>query len=135
MTEMKDSGERTQFDGGSIREDASGKGMPSLLQLISIMKVSQVAENGAIKYAKDNWRKGQPLSRYLDSAMRHLFKFTMNWKDEEHLSMCIWNLMSLQETQAMIEMGKLPSELNDIPNEFFKGDDMSKLMEENLGLK
>lgn len=130
-----DSGKRQQFSTGSQRDIEEGKGLPSLLQLMAIMEVAKVCELGANKYGRENWRKGQPLSRYFDSAMRHLFKFAMNWNDEPHLPMAIWNLMCLLETKNMIKMGKLPEELNDIPNEFFNNDDMATLMKEFLGWK
>jgi len=133
--QVLDSGERQQFETGSQRDTQDGKGMPSLLQFISIMEVSKVAESGASKYLPHNWRRGQPLSRYLDSAMRHMFKFAMNWQDEPHLSMAIWNLMSLQETKSMIKMGLLPVDLDDVPNEFFADNDMSKLMKDILDIK
>lgn len=130
-----DSGKRQEFSTGSKRDLQEGKGDPSLLQLISIGFVSRICEMGAKKYGTDNWRRGQPLSRYLSSAKRHLDKFVMNWQDEPHLEMAIWNLMCLQETQSMIKMGLLPKELDDIPNEFFRGHDMAKLMKEKLGWK
>ena len=57
----------------------------------------------------------------------------MNWLDEPHLEMAIWNLMCLQETKSMIKMGLLPKELDDIPNDFFKGQGMAPLMKEHLG--
>lgn len=130
-----DSGKRQEFSTGSRRDLQEGKGDPSLLQLISLGMVSKICEAGAIKYGKDNWRKGQPLSRYLSSAKRHLDKFTMNWLDEPHLEMAIWNLMCLQETKSMIKMGLLPKELDDVPNEFFRDQDMAPLMKEHLGWK
>jgi hypothetical protein len=130
-----DSGKRQEFPTGSKRDLQEDKGDPSLLQLISIGFVSKICEIGAKKYGKDNWRKGQPLSRFLSSAKRHLDKFALNWQDEPHLEMAIWNLMCLQETKSMIKMGLLPVELDDVPNEFFKDHDMAKLMKETLGWK
>ena len=38
----------------------------------AMRRLAQHYQNGAKKYAKNNWRKGQPISRYYDSAMRHL---------------------------------------------------------------
>jgi hypothetical protein len=128
-----DSGKRQEFSTGSRRDLQEGKGNPSLLQLMAIIEVSKVAEAGAVRYGRDNWRKGQPLSRYLDSAMRHLIKFNYGWEDEPHLDQCIWNLLSLRETQMAIKMGLLPEELNDIPHEMFKNKDIAKLMKEILG--
>ncbi|PKP53833.1 MAG: hypothetical protein CVT92_02555 [Bacteroidetes bacterium HGW-Bacteroidetes-1] len=128
-----DSGKRQEFSTGSRRDIQEGKGLPSLLQLIAIMEVAKVCEAGAEKYGRENWRKGQPLSRYFDSAIRHMFKFALNWKDEPHLPQAIWNLMCLIETKSMITMGLLPKELDDLPNEFFQNDDMANLMKTMLG--
>ena len=32
-------------------------------------------ENGAKKYDENNWKKGIPTEKYIDSAMRHYIKF------------------------------------------------------------
>lgn len=128
-----DSGERQQFSTGSQRDISAGKGTPSLLQLMAILEVSKVCEAGAVKYERENWRKGQPLSRYFDSAFRHLVKYALNWTDEPHLDQAIWNLLCIRETKAMIDMGLLPKELDDMPNDYFKNNDMAKLMKEFLG--
>ncbi len=133
--QVLDSGKRQQFSTGSQRDIEDGKGLPSLLQFMAIMEVSKVSEMGANKYGRENWRKGQPLSRYFDSAMRHLIKFFANWQDEPHLEQAIWNLLCLKETKMMIDIGKLPKELDDIPNEFFKDEDMAQLMKNILGWK
>ena len=63
-----------------------------------------------------NW--GQPLSRYLDSAERHLTKVKMGLEDEDHLSAACWNLMAIIETQKRIELGILPEELDNLPTTY-----------------
>jgi hypothetical protein len=82
----------------------------------TLIRLAQHFEEGAIKYQADNWRKGIPLRRYADSAMRHLCKHMIGMRDEPHLMAAIWNLSCLYETQALIEEGLLPEELNDLPN-------------------
>lgn len=72
-------------------------------------------ENGATKYGDRNWEKGQPLSRYIDSAMRHINKFMMGHRDEDHLAAARWNIGALMHTEMMIRMGKLPRKLDDLP--------------------
>jgi len=119
MTEMKDSGERTQFKTGAERQPTTGKGSFDLLPFLAITKLAKVLEVGANKYSRRNYEKGLPLSRYLDSGLRHLVQFTLNFKDEEHLSQAIWNFVILQEMKLRIEAGLLSEELNDIPSEFF----------------
>ena len=127
------SGHKQEFETGSKRDNQIGKGMPSLLQFMALIEVSKVSESGAVRYGKDNWRKGQPISRYLDSALRHLVKFTCNWQDEPHIEQCIWNLLCIKETKMMIALGKLPKSLDDIPNEFFEDENMANIMKDILG--
>ena len=71
--------------------------------------------NGAKKYSKNNYRKGQPISRYYDSAMRHLWKAMDGLEDEDHLAALLWNICAIIQTQYDIKNGYLPKELNDFP--------------------
>lgn len=48
---------------------------------------------GAEKYSPDNWKKGIPISRYIDSAVRHYLKWRRGDKDERHDRAVAWNLM------------------------------------------
>jgi hypothetical protein len=121
------------FSTGSRRDKQEGKGLPSLLQLAAMLEVSKVAETGAVHYGRDNWRKGQPLSRFLDSAIRHIVKYVYGWNDEPHIEQAIWNLLSLKETKMMIDMDLLPKELDDVPSDMFKDKDMADLMKKVLG--
>lgn len=77
---------------------------------------AQHMENGAVKYGDRNWEKGQPLSRYLDSAMRHIQKYLMGHREEDHMAAARWNIGALMHTEEMIRRGLLPAELNDLPD-------------------
>ncbi len=112
---VQDSGKRQDFTTGAHRDTNTGKGRYDLLPTRAIRRIAQHFENGAVKYDARNWEKGIPLSRYLDSALRHTFKFLEGQKDEDHLAAGIWNLMCLLETQERIELGILPKELDDLP--------------------
>lgn len=72
-------------------------------------------ELGALKYGDRNWEKGQPLCRYIDSALRHIFKYLAGERDEDHLAAARWNLGALMHTEDMIARGILPKELYDLP--------------------
>lgn len=72
-------------------------------------------ENGAKKYAANNWRLGQPVSRYYDSAKRHFDKIMDGWTDEDHYAALLWNLVAIVQTKIDVERGLLPKELNDYP--------------------
>lgn len=113
--DVKDSGERQEFNTGSVRDTREGKGRYDLLPVGAIRRLARHYENGAKKYGERNWEKGQPLSRYMDSALRHLFKALEGQKDEDHLTACVWNVLAIIETQERIEKGILPKELDDLP--------------------
>jgi hypothetical protein len=81
----------------------------------AMRRLSQHYENGAVKYSPNNWRKGQPISRYYDSAMRHLWKFKDGMVDEDHASALLWNLLCIMQTNIDIAIGHLPETLNDFP--------------------
>lgn len=112
---IKDSGERSVFATGAQRDCQEGKGRMDLLPFRALIAVARIYEEGAKKYNDNNWRKGIPLSRYVDSGMRHWAKWMMGWRDEPHLEQAAWNIMCLIETKQMIEEGLLPESLNDLP--------------------
>ena len=116
FTKVKDSGKRQSFKTGSVRDTREGKGRFDLITPIGLMRLAKHYENGAIKYGDRNWEKGQPMSRYLDSAIRHIYKHLEGHRDEDHLSAGVWNLLCVIHTEEMIERGLLPKELNDLPN-------------------
>ena len=72
-------------------------------------------ENGAKKYDANNWRKGQPVSRYYDSAKRHLDKLMDGIDDEDHYSALLWNLVGIVQTKIDVAKGILPKELDNYP--------------------
>lgn len=112
---VKDSGERQEFGTGARRDTQNGKGRFDLLPPYAMHRLARHYENGGLKYSFRNWEKGIPLSRYLDSAQRHLNKALMGLQDEDHFVASAWNLMCLVETQKRIELGLLPKELDDLP--------------------
>lgn len=118
FNQVKDSGARQEFETGSVRDTQDGKGDYSLLPFIALSRVTIHFQNGSKKYNPHNWRKGQPLSRYFSSGMRHAVKWFMGMKDEDHLAAAIWNFMCALETEDAIRRGVLPAELDDrLPNQ------------------
>jgi len=112
---VKDSGKRQNFDSGSVRDTRDNKGRYDLLMCHAIHLVARQLEEGAKKYAPRNWELGQPLSRYMDSALRHLFKHLEGHRDERHDVASAWNILAMIETKHRIDLGKLPKELDDLP--------------------
>ena len=113
--EFKDSGTRTTFNDGAVRDAQDGKGRMDLLPVNAVFELAKVFEAGAKKYAARNWEKGIPLSRYLDSGLRHGMKVLRGDTDEPHAAMAAWNFLCYLETLKRIEDGTLPKELNDLP--------------------
>lgn len=111
---LPDSGKRSEFETGAVRDAMEGKGMPSLLPIDALRAASKRFEDGANKYGRDNWTKGIPLSRYIDSLYRHLWQFMEGDESEDHAGAIVWNAMCLVQTEEWIRTGKLPKSLDDI---------------------
>jgi hypothetical protein len=111
---LHDSGERQQFATGAVRDRQSGKGRFDLLPPLAMTRLARHFEKGAAKYGDRNWERGIPLSRFLDSALRHLFAYLAGREDEDHLVAAAWNLLAALETDARADAGRLPPELVDI---------------------
>lgn len=58
-----------------------------------MLEVSKHFEEGAKKYAPNNWKMGIPACCYIDSAVRHYLKWKRGDKDEPHDRAFVWNLM------------------------------------------
>ena len=117
-TEYKtlDSGERRHFDTGAQRDVATNKGRYDLISPIVMDRLAKLMERGAVKYDDRNWEKGMPLHVYVDSGLRHIYKFLEGHRDEDHLIAAIWNFSALLHIEEMIKRGKLSKDLNDLPN-------------------
>jgi len=113
--EIKDSGRRSEFPTGAVRDTQDGKGRFDLLPLDAIEALAIHYGKGCAKYGDRNWEKGIPISRYADSAMRHLIKTMQGLSDENHLIAAIWNLMCMYQTLIWIHRGFLSEYLNDLP--------------------
>ena len=107
---IKDSGERTEFSTGAVRDMKRGVGRMDLLPWYGIMEVSKHCEEGAEKYGEHNVDKGIPLHSLCDSAARHLAKFIAGETDEDHLRAACWNLLwALNQRKTHPELDDLYS--------------------------
>lgn len=104
-----DSGERQQFETGAQRDTRTGKGRYDLLSVVAIRREAELLERGAIKYGDRNWEKGMPVSRFIDSAIRHLFRYLEGECTEDHLASARWNI------GCAMQMEELRPELQDVP--------------------
>lgn len=112
---VKDSGSRQEFNTGSVRDTNEGKPRFELITPLALYRLAMHYTNGAKKYGDDNWTKGQPLRRYIESLERHLWCVKMGFTDEDHESAVVWNAIAYIHTKIMIEAGELPKELDNMP--------------------
>jgi hypothetical protein len=111
---IKDSGERTQFYDGDgnpigVRDMHEGKGRLDLLPCTAILELAKHSENGCKKYGERSVDKGIPQHSFIDSGLRHLFKYLRGDKDENHLVSALWNIA------WAVEQDVNKPELNDLP--------------------
>ena len=106
---IKDSGQRTEFDTGAVRDMHEGKGRYDLLPWEAIHEVAKHCEAGAAKYGERNCEKGIPMHSLIDSALRHLGCYLRGMDDEPHLRAAAWNVLFAIWTEI-----KHP-EMQDIP--------------------
>ena len=107
---IADSGHRTEFATGAVRDIHEGKGRYDLLPWDAIHELAQHCEQGAKKYGERNCEKGIPIHSLIDSAIRHLSCYLRGMKDEPHLRAALWNIA------FAIWMEKNRPEMQDIPN-------------------
>lgn len=105
FTKVQDSGQRETFSSGSVRDTRVGKGRFDLLPFRAMMRLAKHYELGAVKYGDRNWEKGQPVYRFIDSAIRHIFKWAIGMRDEDHLSAAAWNLLAIVEFEERRDAG------------------------------
>ena len=107
--DIKDSGTRREFNTGAVRDMAEGKGDMVSIPWEAILRLSRHYENGSKKYNRWNYRKGIPVSSFIDSACRHLAKYQCGEDDEDHLSAAAFNILG-----AMLMENTMP-EMQDLP--------------------
>jgi hypothetical protein len=125
MSEIKDSGTRREFETGAVRDMAEGKGDMYSMPPAAILRLSKHYELGAKKYKRLNYMKGIPISSFMDSALRHLYKYLDGQTDEDHLAAAAFNVlgaMQMEErNQAMQDVEARqtePTEQDDYSTDF-----------------
>lgn len=113
--EVRDSGKRQDFETGSRRDSREGKGRFDLIPTQPLRELAIHYEQGSAKYGDYNWQKGQPLMRYVDSALRHLNALVAGETTENHAIAAAWNMFAYRWTLNEIENGRLPESLDDRP--------------------
>ena len=106
---LNDSGDRSVFGYGAMRDRGEEKGRYDLLPPDAIRRLALHFQRGAKKYADRNWEKGMELHYFLDSGLRHAFDYMAGKTDEDHLAAAAWNMICAMSTEM-----RFP-ELVDIP--------------------
>lgn len=112
---VKDSGTREDFGTGAVRDAVDGKGRYDLIPPHAMKRIAKHYENGANKYGDHNWQKGIPTHNYINSALRHIFKYLGGMDDEDHLAAAAWNIMCLIQTERNIHEDLLDEKLLTTP--------------------
>jgi hypothetical protein len=107
-----DSQNKESFGSGSMRDSQDMKGRYDLIPTGPIHRLAQHYENGAAKYAERNWEKGQPLSQYYNSAIRHLQALRDADLSEDHAAAAVWNIVAIMHHVDEMLKGTLPDHLD-----------------------
>jgi len=100
MYALEDGGERMDYgEGSAIREPTTGKGDMYSLPSAAILRLSRHCELGANKYGRRNYMNGMPVSRFLDSALRHIFKYLDGTDNEDHLAAAAFNILGAMQME------------------------------------
>lgn len=97
---MRTSGSRDQLASGAVRDSSDGKPRYDLIPPEPLRRVAHVYREGGELYGDHNWTQGQPTSRLLASAMRHVEAVRRGETDEDHAAQAVWNLLGLMHFQG-----------------------------------
>ena len=106
---IKDSGKRQEYPTGAVRDTSEDKIRWDLLPVEALKRVAIHYTNGAKKYAPNNWKRGIPTDRFIESTMRHFMQWRLGERDEDHLSAVVFNIFGIiynEEKENMPEWFK-----------------------------
>ena len=106
---IKTTEKQERFETGSVRDSKDGVGRMDLLPATAIIELSKHCQEGAKHYGEHNVDKGIPQHSFIDSGLRHIFKYLRGDRDENHLVAALWNIA------WAVEQDVNKPELNDLP--------------------
>lgn len=114
--ETSDSGVRSEYASGMVRDTNAGKARFDLLHPKDVpysdqflTRCAELMARGAEKYSDRNWEKAagtEELERFKESAARHFQQWLNGETDEDHASAVFFNLLGYETTQY--KLGKEP---------------------------
>lgn len=124
-----------EFQTGAVR-DTGGKGRMDLIPWCAIRRVSRHMENairpdpatGKPHYPERDWERGMPIHCMIDSAFRHLAKYTEGMNDEDHLCAAVTNLLMAMWTEEN------KPDMQDIPSRLFVGSSLHAVTSDGQGV-
>lgn len=87
------------FESGSQRDDDTDKPLVNHLTAYLRLRFGYLLRMGANKYGKNNWQKGQPTETALESLHRHLAKYEIGDRSEDHLAAIIFNVQLIMKNE------------------------------------
>jgi len=92
---IKDSGKRQEYASGAVRDTNEGKIRWDLLPIECLKRIAEHYTKGAKKYDDNNWKKGMPTKRFIESAWRHWGEYLLGETEEDHLSAVVFNIFGI----------------------------------------
>jgi hypothetical protein len=106
----KDSGERTTFSTGMVRDATRGKLRPDLVYMPLLVRWAELMGRGAEKYGERNWEKArtdEELARFKESAFRHFMQWYLGLNPEEdHAAAVLFNIGGAEHVKAAQAAGE-----------------------------
>jgi hypothetical protein len=103
---VRDSGQRTEFDSGMVRDTNDGK---TLFHLVydgpMLLRWAMQLTAGARKYAVRNWMKAEgklEWERFRESAARHFAQWINGETDEDHAAAVFFNINGAEYVKAKL---------------------------------
>lgn len=101
---VKDSGKRTEYDSGMVRDTDAEKPrydlvMPKLKHGNMLTRWAMLMMRGAIKYGERNWEKAnsqEEYERFRASAFRHFIQWFEGEVDEDHAAATFFNIQAAE---------------------------------------
>lgn len=103
-----------EFSSGAKRSDTTGRGRFDLISPHGLRRLALRYEAGARQKGERNWEGGFPVSRCVDSALRHLTDYLTGDRTEDHLAAVAWQMFAAMEFEEQVKAGRLPLQLLDL---------------------
>jgi hypothetical protein len=114
--DMKDSGNRRQFESGAVRDRDDSKPRPDLISPHANWREGAWLALGAKKYKPRNWELGIGISECVASLCRHVELYRLGLQDEDHMAAVRTNAGFILHFEEEIKAGRLPAALDDMPH-------------------